>query len=219
VLDLQNQSKLVEAISFFVGHTKHCGLTKLFKLLYWLDYHHFRETGETVTGLTYQALPRGPVPSALYEELKAGAGKTANHFRITKHTRVTIGAESLERTIDDDDDRFAIRERQVFAFARSYNQPSKIVPLARYQHKYLTRREQRIASHLAEIFNECTAEQISDVSHARGGPWKQALKDRGERADIDFLGKLFPVTNGNYLDEEELRRRAAEYEETVKHFA
>jgi len=38
------------------------GKTKLFKLLYLLDFHHFRETGRSVTGLEYRAWKHGPVP-------------------------------------------------------------------------------------------------------------------------------------------------------------
>jgi uncharacterized phage-associated protein len=39
------------------------------KLLFYLDFYHFKQTGKTVTGLEYQAWRRGPVPSMLYEEL------------------------------------------------------------------------------------------------------------------------------------------------------
>ena len=72
---------------------------------------------------------------------------------------------------------------------------------------------------MSEIFRDVTAEQISDISHVRGGPWSQALKEHGERATIDFLGKLFAMTKGNYLDDEELRRRVAEIEADKANFS
>ena len=39
------------------------------KLLYFLDFWHFRETSKSVTGLNYSAWELGPVPVALYDEL------------------------------------------------------------------------------------------------------------------------------------------------------
>jgi uncharacterized phage-associated protein len=221
VLDLQHQQKLIEAISYFAANTKHCGFTKLFKLLYWLDYHHFRETGETVTGLSYQAFPYGPVPDSLYKELKDGRGDVADHFEIERHKRIEFPrgeGRYLLRTLDDDDEKFA-RAMKDQERSRNALLPGCLKPRRPYVHRYLTRREQRIAAHMAEIFRDATAEQISDVSHAKGGPWQQALKDRGERGEIDFLGKLFPVGKGNYLDEAELRRRVAEHKEDVADFA
>lgn len=65
--DLERR-KLFEAIGFFYKNTKKFGLVKLFKLLYFLDMLHFRETGRSVTGLVYTALPYGPVPLKLYAE-------------------------------------------------------------------------------------------------------------------------------------------------------
>ena len=65
------RKKLLEAMVFFLKNTKHCGAVKLFKLLYFLDMLHYRETGRPVTGLIYKALPYGPVPTDLYEEFSA----------------------------------------------------------------------------------------------------------------------------------------------------
>ena len=217
MLDLQHQQKLIEAISYFAANTKHCGFTKLFKLLYWLDYHHFRETGETVTGLSYQALPYGPVPESLYDQLKTGHGDVASAFDIKRHKKVSAPADDRLRTIDDDDNVWAMRPSQ--GQGQGHYEPGCLKPHKPYAHRFLTRREMRIAQHMAEIFRDVTAEQISDISHQRGGPWKQTLKDKGERATIDFLGKLIPMSKGEYLDDEELRRRVAEIEADMANFA
>jgi len=63
------REKLINAIIFFAKNTQFCGKTKLIKLLYYLDFWHFSETGESVTGLDYSAWEFGPVPATLYEEL------------------------------------------------------------------------------------------------------------------------------------------------------
>ncbi len=64
-----HREKLINAIIFFANNTKYCGKTKLLKLLYFLDFKHFKETGKSVTGLDYYAWQMGPVPKELFEEL------------------------------------------------------------------------------------------------------------------------------------------------------
>lgn len=63
-----SREKLINAIVFFSANTKHCGKVKLFKLLYLLDFAHFKETGRSVTGLDYRAWKMGPVPLELMQE-------------------------------------------------------------------------------------------------------------------------------------------------------
>lgn len=64
-----HRDKLINAVIYFATCTKHCGKTKLLKLLYFLDFKHFKQTGKSVTGLDYFAWKMGPVPKDLFEEL------------------------------------------------------------------------------------------------------------------------------------------------------
>ncbi|MFH0727104.1 MAG: Panacea domain-containing protein [Pseudomonadota bacterium] len=64
-----HREKLINAIIYFANHTKYCGKTKLLKLLYFLDFSHFKQTGRSVTGLDYFAWKMGPVPKELFEEI------------------------------------------------------------------------------------------------------------------------------------------------------
>src|SRR5260370_37737235 len=64
----RNREKLINAVVYFAANTRHCGKVKLFKLLYLLDFTHFRETGRSVTGLVYHAWRMGPVPLSLMQE-------------------------------------------------------------------------------------------------------------------------------------------------------
>src|SRR5438128_1961604 len=66
------REKLLNAIIYFVSRTKRCHTLKLFKLLNFLDFEHFRQTGFGVTGLDYKAWPKGPVPSSLWHEINRG---------------------------------------------------------------------------------------------------------------------------------------------------
>ncbi len=65
------REKLINAIIFFANNTKFLGKTKLCKLLYFLDFEHFKVTGRSVTGMDYYAWKMGPVPVELYEEVES----------------------------------------------------------------------------------------------------------------------------------------------------
>ena len=85
-----NREKLLNAIVFFVKKTNYCGTTKLFKLLYYLDFLHFRETGRSVTGLDYSALPYGPVPCSLFDELKQMPDDLSDIITVDKPDKFNI---------------------------------------------------------------------------------------------------------------------------------
>lgn len=69
MLITHEREKLLNAIVYFAENTSYCGVTKLNKLLFLLDFEHFKQTGRSVTGLEYQAWKLGPVPPTLREEL------------------------------------------------------------------------------------------------------------------------------------------------------
>jgi len=64
-----HRDKMINAIIYFAKNTNICGKTKLLKLLYFLDFRHFKQTGKSVTGLDYYAWEMGPVPKKLFNEL------------------------------------------------------------------------------------------------------------------------------------------------------
>ena len=76
--------KLINGIKYFIKNTKNIGRTKLFKLLYFWDFIHFKRYGTSVTGLNYFAYPFGPVPKKLYDEISSDELPEIfnEHFRI-----------------------------------------------------------------------------------------------------------------------------------------
>ncbi len=161
--------KLLESIVFFLERTHRCGAVKLFKLLYFLDMLNFRETGRSVTGLHYKALPYGPVPTTLYEEFR----NPQQDFLAT----VSITSPPSEGALESEP-RF-----------------TKIAPRVKWQDLYLSVREKRIASELAEIFKEASASEMSEISHARNGPWDKAVnRNPGHWTEvIEYLDALSPT--------------------------
>lgn len=63
--------KLEQAILFFLQHAnnEHLGKTKLMKLLYFADFDHFEQYGESITGARYRKLAQGPVPDDAAEAI------------------------------------------------------------------------------------------------------------------------------------------------------
>jgi uncharacterized phage-associated protein len=64
-----HREKVINAIIYFAKNTQYCGKTKLMKLLYFLDFCHFKQTGKSVTGLDYFAWEMGPVPKEVFQEI------------------------------------------------------------------------------------------------------------------------------------------------------
>lgn len=66
------QEKIDNAISFIAKEhiqktRKPLYQTSLYKYLAFLDFKSLEETGQPVLGLTYMAMPRGPVPKEIYD--------------------------------------------------------------------------------------------------------------------------------------------------------
>ena len=83
------KEKRMNAILYFCKHTKKRNLyqTKMFKLLYYLDFLNFKEVGKPVTDLEYYAWDFGPVPRKLYFEIKENKGiKNICHPEIDNMT-------------------------------------------------------------------------------------------------------------------------------------
>lgn len=58
-----NEEKYRNAILYFAHHVRQVGRTKLWKLLYYLDFDHYERYGTSVTGAQYWRWDNGPVPS------------------------------------------------------------------------------------------------------------------------------------------------------------
>jgi DNA-binding transcriptional regulator YiaG/uncharacterized phage-associated protein len=59
---IPNLKKLIEMIVYFTDQVKPWK-TKLNKLLFYADFHHYKTTGFSISGTEYYAIPMGPVPN------------------------------------------------------------------------------------------------------------------------------------------------------------
>ena len=149
MIDRTNE-RLIHAMVFFIGKTKHCYKLKLFKLLYFLDFGHFRQAGRSVTGLEYFAWKMGPVPKSLYDKINS-PGKLKKFFAFTQ-----------ERFSDSD-------------FAS--DKVMRISPKINFDENLFSKRELRIMNHLADLYKNLKAKDMTAISRDRKGPWRKALKE------------------------------------------
>lgn len=115
------REKLIQAINFFVRNTRKCGKTKLFKLLYFLDFEHFKKTGRSVTGNAYFAWPKGPVPVSLFEEIDNPPADLLEAFEF--QTRPVRNGEMLaiKPKVEFSCEHFSRREMEILeSLAREY---------------------------------------------------------------------------------------------------
>ena len=180
----REREKLVNAIIYFVANTRHCHTLKLFKLLNFLDSEHYRQTGLTVTGLTYTAFPKGPVPRDLYQEIKRNGDADLR------------AAVSLIPVKDDLTEQLLRRD---------------LKPRKAFDPKHFTKRELVILERIAEFFAELRAEDMSEFSHLKGLPWNAVYaggKGNGRDIPNELSLNFYPLVHDKErIGDEELQYR------------
>ncbi|MGL6222011.1 MAG: Panacea domain-containing protein [Steroidobacteraceae bacterium] len=106
----RNRQKLIQSAVYFASNTDGCGKVKLFKLLYLLDFEHFRQTGQSVTGLDYVAWKLGPVPVELAQEWDQLEPDMAAAIEIVPEKVIDYERERVIPKVRFDDSLFSRRE-------------------------------------------------------------------------------------------------------------
>jgi len=153
--------KLLNAVLFFASNTKRVNLGKLSKLLYFLDFMHFKQMGYPSIGLEYYAFERGPVPRDFWVEIKGA--------NVPEDFKGKIGL--ILRTDD-----FAPNHKEVEV--RALEKPDLSV---------FTPREMKILEDLVFVYKEARASDISEVTHLPKQPWDITIKKKGKNKLIDYL--------------------------------
>lgn len=132
-----NREKLLNAIIYFAANTRHCGKIKLIKLLYLLDFGHFRITGRSVTGLEYHAWKLGPVPIDVYQEWDALGDDLAAAIRIVPEKVIDYVRETVVPLRDFDAKHFTRRELALLEELAVRFREEMTRPLINYTHAEL----------------------------------------------------------------------------------
>jgi uncharacterized phage-associated protein len=180
------RQRLIQAVVFFASRTQHCGKIKLFKLLYFFDFEHFRQTGKSATGLDYQAWKFGPVPIELMEEWEELGADLASLVHIVD-----------EKVIDYD--RQAVKVNEGVQF-----DPEAFSP-----------RQLRIMNTLAEQYRGTYSPKMIDVTHAQNGAWDRVWQD-GKGAHREIPYELAISSADPHADAvRELARQQAQYRDAL----
>jgi uncharacterized phage-associated protein len=146
----RDREKLLNAIIYFLRETNHCHTLKLFKLLNFSDFEHFRQAGRTIFGLQYSALPKGPVPTELWDEIKHGGNQDFRNAISIREIKDDITKDLLRRDLK---------------------------PRRQFDKKYFTSRELKIMERVAEFFKELKADDMSEFSHKQRLPWRSVYAE------------------------------------------
>lgn len=153
------KEKRINAILYFCKHTKNLSETKLYKLLFFLDFLHFKEAGRPVTDLEYFAWDFGPVPTKLFFEIKE---KRAPR-------------EILKCIVEEKDQ---LSGKSLGKYFKSMRSPEIEV---------FSEREIRILKEVSDVFKEARATEIVEITHLKNEPYDRTLKTKGEKKRIDFM--------------------------------
>jgi len=146
-----DREKLLNAMVYFAKNTKYCGRLKIFKLLYLLDFEHFKEIGRSVTGLNYVAWDNGPVPRKLYYEMKSPPKDITD--KISIDPRETVHEQPL-----------------MLNSAKTDFDPS-----------HFSRREIRLLDMVSQQCRDLKEEDIKELTHSKKEPWHQVYEVEGNK--------------------------------------
>lgn len=173
-----SREKLLNAIIFFAADGS-CAKTKLFKLLHLLDFKHYRETGRSVTGLSYYAWDNGPVPTALNKEFQPA-------------TRSVDFDEACEISVENGTqmERFDLK------------------PKAAFKEDIFTPRELRTMKKVKQEFGRLNAAELIDYCHRPGQPWTRVYKNERPSRPIPYELALDGIADKEFFMEEIKEREA-----------
>jgi uncharacterized phage-associated protein len=155
------RKKLLNAVMYFAKKVKNPSKVKIFKLLYFADFEHFKQTGRSITNLDYYAYDFGPVPKDFYEEIKHDT--VPDDFAKSLALIPFQSEESGKKGA-----MFKVKE--------------KVKP----DLSVFSPRQLRILEKFADIFRDVDAKLISDISHFHNHPWDKTKKEKGLFAKIDY---------------------------------
>lgn len=183
-----SEHKLVNGAKYFIKNTKKVGLVKLFKLLYFWDFIHFKKYGTSVTGLIYYTFPFGPVPQKLYDQITSGKliEIISQNFNIIK--------EIDEEDINYPQYKFYIKDKKI-------------------DFGWLSPNEKQVMEDVAFTFKNSSAKEMSDITHLKGTPYDTTKRNKGMGAEIDYF---LSIDDESTLDLDTIKERFFLQKEFIK---
>ena len=184
------RTKLLNAVLYFCENTKRCNTTKILKLLSFLDFTHFKQTGYPSLGFEYYAWDHGPVPKNFYEEIKGGNVPPDFSDKLVAIPQ-NWGQEYTE-----------IKEYVYKAKSKIHADLSIFTP-----------REIKLLNLLCDIYRDATAGQMSEITHLHNSPWDTTVKSKGFYQPIDYM---LCIDDESPLSKDEAETKLKEHFEMLK---
>lgn len=166
-----SREKLIQVVTYFARNVRKLGKVKLFKLLYFVDFMHYKDTGRSVTGLDYFAWKMGPVPVSLYSELDEPEHDWTGKVQF-KLIDVASGAQMLT-----------------------------IKALAEFDPTQFSRRELKLLETLAKEFFNSSADEMIEKTHLENSPWHKVWEREGGRQQPIPYGYALRAEDGEAIAE------------------
>lgn len=188
MLENKYQKKLLNAILYFSKNVKFPSQVKIFKLLFFLDFLHFKDTGRSVTNLEYYAWEFGPVPKNLWTKIK--------NKDLPEDFQKAINLESIS--------------------TGKGNESTLIKSKIEADMKVFTPREKKILENLIFIFKDAKPSEMSEITHLKNSPWDKTRKEEGENKLISYLRAIDEDAKISLEEAEEALKEIQEMKENYK---
>ncbi|ENX02622.1 hypothetical protein F900_01068 [Acinetobacter modestus] len=139
----REREKIINLVAYFADNVNYLGKTKLFKLLYFVDFEHYKLTGRSVTGLDYYAWKMGPVPTMLFDEIERPEPDMQEKVKVQ------------QKTLQNNKKMFCIEA------------------IAQFDSRLFTKRELRLIGEFAQKYKEAKAEDMVEATHLENLPWSK----------------------------------------------
>jgi uncharacterized phage-associated protein len=154
MLITHEREKLINLIIFISLKTRNCGKIKLFKLLYFIDFEHFKITGRSITGLSYAAWKMGPVPTALFDEINSPEPDMARALEFSETTTYKGYAMLTIKPVND------------------------------FDSSNFTKRELQLMQRLTEQYCSTIADEMIEATHLEDSPWDRVFNKENNKQGI-----------------------------------
>ena len=158
----RQKEKIRNAVLYFVTHDNTVGLTKLMKLLFYLDFRTLQANERDVTGLVYRTWEHGPVPVDVWRELK-------DHSNDLNLSSVVKAVPFIE---DPRDEPAGVRLRAVHG--------------AKFSDRYFSPAELKELQNVSKMFKDLPASKVVEASHGRKELWSQVQGATGRQKISGF---------------------------------
>lgn len=190
------EQKMVNALMYFAQNVKYPYKTKMFKLLYYLDFLHFKQVGIPVTNQRYETFVRGPVPKKLFVEIEEGL--LSDYFN----------------------ERVFIQKKLIWGLGK---EGYKFVSLGEPDMDVFSEREIKVLENIAKYFKFDKAKDMIKQSHLEDEPWYKVREEKGLNKEIDYMLALdmfsYPLDTDYTIPKGLAKERLDDYEEMRRLFS